>query len=83
MLVVGSEIPLPLQPFAKSVVDALDELQNPGAPFRFASVATVADLPSAETFALSGIIVADANALAISTLVGAVWTWLRADGSAL
>lgn len=58
------------------------ELEQPTKPVTFPSC-TNANLPPAASWPLGGIIVTDKNCLAISTLVTGVWTWLRADGSAI
>lgn len=83
MLVVGPEIPAPLQPFAQAVVDALGDLREPAAPFRLPFVPTPADLPPAADWQMFGIVVASLNSLVCSTLVGGAWAWRRSDGSAL
>lgn len=83
MLIVGPEIPAALQPFAKSVVDAITALQAPGAPVRLPYVLLQADLPDAASYPDSAILVREKLTVAISTLSGSTWSWLRADGSAL
>lgn len=83
MLVVGPDIPAPLQPFAQAVVDALASLAEPGAPFRLPTVPTPADLPPAADWGLHGLVVESLNSLVHSTRVAGVWAWRRSDGSAL
>lgn len=68
--------------FDTEVFDHINELEVPTKPTQFAGVLE-ADLPPAADWPLCGIIVTDKNCLALSTLVVATWTWLRADGSAL
>lgn len=83
MLIVGPDCPDQLKPLMLSIVDAITALQQPAQPVRLGRVLTAATLPSATTYAEHAILVRDKQCVAISTLVGSAWTWLRADGSAL
>lgn len=83
MLIVGPEVPQPLAPLLRSIVDAISALQGPGAPVRMPSVALKASLPPAADWPLCSIICEEINSQVSSTLVGSTWTWLRANGSAL
>ena len=62
--------------------DAVIELQTPEAPVRMAST-TNANLPPADDWRGCMIFVSDKDCIAISTDVAGVYTWLRADGSAI
>jgi hypothetical protein len=83
MLIVGPEVPAALQPLMKSIIDALLQLQAPGAPVRLAAVAAATDLPAADDWPNCAVIVTAINSVALSTLSGSTWAWTRADGSAL
>jgi hypothetical protein len=79
--------PIGGDPNQKALLDdirnAVRQLQYPNAtPARF-GVTTSAKLPPAASWPNCGIILSDKNCLAISTLVGSAWTWLRADGGAI
>lgn len=83
MLVLGPDIPAPLQPVLKSIIDAIRDLQEPGRPVRVPFVALAADLPQADRFPDHMIEVREKQCLAVSTLSGSNWVWLRSDGTAL
>lgn len=80
-------VPAGLQPpelaaFLAEVRSAISQIQTPGQPVKdFAAAST--QLPPAESYPNCRVLVTDKNAIAISTLVGTAWTWLRADGGAL
>lgn len=82
MLFVGPDVPAALQPLLKTVVDAINELREPGRPIPLAS--TTSDrLPPASKHPRCVIEVADKNCVALSTRTESGWEWRRADGGAL
>lgn len=79
-------VPVGLEPGLAALLSelrsAVARLQVPQSPVsEFATLE--ADLPPAESYKNCRVLVTDKNTLAISTLVGSTWTWLRADGSAI
>lgn len=83
---VGPGVPDAMKGILKSHEDAIRAGQNPGSPVKFPSIDTKGNLLAkapAESWQSCAIICAEINAVVVSTLVGATWTWLRADGSAL
>lgn len=72
----------PLAPTLQEMQDAINEQAVPTKPVQLASVVN-ADLPPAADWPGCMIHVTDRNSIAISTPVAGVYTWLRADGSAL
>lgn len=82
MLHVPANAPPELQAALQEIVNAIQELQQPGG-VTFLGATTLARLPPAERNRYGQIIVTDRNCIAVSTPVAGVWTWLRADGSAL
>ena len=83
MLALGPDIPAALQPTLKSIIDAIREMQEPGRPVRVPFVALASDLPPADKWPDHMIEVREKQCLAVSTLSGSTWVWLRSDGSAL
>lgn len=75
-------LPYPLGPLLTDIADAVRELETPTKPLLLASVA-FASLPPAANWPGGIIHVADRNCIAVSTPVAGVYTWLRADGTAL
>ena len=76
--VVGPTVEFPVSQILQAVIDAVAELQA-------AQLTTVtsAGLPPADQNRACMVHVSDKNCIAISTPVAGVYTWLRADGSAL
>jgi hypothetical protein len=75
-----------MQQVVQSLFDAVQQLQNPDQPSVLASIDTKASLLAtapAASWPNAAIVCAEINSIAISTLVSGVWTWRRADGSAL
>ena len=72
----------PLAPTLQEMQDAIREQAVPTKPVQLASVA-FASLPPAADWPACMIHVTDRNSIAISTPVAGVYTWLRADGTAL
>lgn len=72
----------PLSEILRNLSDVAAEVQTPTQPAALASVA-FASLPPAADWPACMIHVTDRNCIAISTPVAGVYTWLRADGSAL
>jgi hypothetical protein len=68
-----------------SIIDAVSELQNPGAPRQLAHVDTKASLAlyAADDYRGGVLICDEINSIVHSTAVAGVYAWLRADGSAL
>lgn len=65
---------------------ALTELQQPSQPsplWSHPEAATLEDTAPADSYRDCACIVEDINSVAVSTLVGGVYVWTRADGSAL
>jgi hypothetical protein len=83
VLVIGEDCPVPLQPLMRSILDAIDALQNPGTPTKLASVPLIAQLPPAASWGDCSILCRENNSLMNSTLQGSppVWVWVRANGS--
>lgn len=79
-------VPVGVEPALKSYLDdvsaAILQLQNPGKPANEFAVA-FASLPPPENYKNCRCTVTDKNCIAISTNVSTVWTWLRADGTAI
>lgn len=80
---VGPGLPPNVAAVLKSHEAALRELSTPTQPVQLAHRALKADLPPAGDWKGGVIICDEINAIVQSTLVASVWTWLRADGSAL
>lgn len=72
----------PLAATLQEMQDAINEQAVPTKPVQLASVA-FASLPPAADWPACMIHVSDKNSIAISTPVAGVYTWLRADGTAL
>jgi hypothetical protein len=79
---ITPDLPFPLSDILRDLSNVAAEVQTPTQPVALASV-LFADLPPAADWQACMIHVADRNAIAISTPVAGVYTWLRADGSAL
>ena len=79
---VDPTLGFPLVPLLRDMQDAITEAQVPTKPVQLATVA-FASLPPADSWRGCMIHVSDKNCIAISTPVAGVYTWLRADGSAL
>ena len=79
---VSATLGFPLAATLQEMQDAINEQAVPTKPVQLASVVN-ADLPPAADWPGCMIHVADRNCIAISTPVAGVYTWLRADGSAL
>ena len=79
---VSPTLGFPLAPTLQEMQDAIREQAVPTKPVQLASVAN-ADLPPAADWPACMIHVTDRNCIAISTPVAGVYTWLRADGTAL
>lgn len=79
---VSPTLGFPLAPTLQEMQDAINEQAVPTKPVQLASVVN-ADLPPAADWPGCMIHVADRNCIAISTPVAGVYTWLRADGTAL
>lgn len=82
----GGNLPLDALACLQSLYDAIQELQNPGAPVQLPEIDTSANLllqAPAASYPNCAIMVTDKNCIAVSTNVAGTWTWLRADGSAL
>ena len=77
MLIVGSEIPEAVRPFAMSVVEAIRALQSAGSPAPVFACAK-ADLPSATEWPSCILRISDLDILAVSN--GAAW--IRQDTGA-
>jgi hypothetical protein len=76
--VVGDELLQTLQEIAA----AITEIEAPTRPVQMPTVLN-ADLPPADDWRGCYIFVTDQDTIAISTDVAGVWTWRRADGSAI
>lgn len=71
-----------LATFLTDLRTAVMKLQQPGAPAQ--AYSTTSDkLPPAEGYKACVAALTDKKCIAVSTLVGSTWTWLRADGSAI
>jgi hypothetical protein len=79
---VDPTLGFPLSAILRDMQDAIRELQTPTQPGRLA-VVTFANLPPADNWRECAISVSDKNCIAISTSVAGIYTWLRADGTAL
>ena len=79
---VSPTLGFPLAASLQEMQDAINEQAIPTKPVQLASVVN-ADLPPAADWPGCMIHVSDKNSIAISTPVAGVYTWLRADGSAL
>ncbi|MFN8992482.1 MAG: hypothetical protein ACK5X3_02245 [Pseudomonadota bacterium] len=79
---VNPDLPFPLSEILRDLSNVAAEVQTPTQPVALASVA-FASLPPAANWPGCMIHVTDRNSIAISTPVAGVYTWLRADGSAL
>ena len=79
---VDPNLGFPLVPLLREMQDAIREQGVPTKPVALATVAA-ADLPPAADWPACMIHVSDRNCIAISKPVAGVYTWLRADGSAL
>ena len=79
---VDPSLGFPLSEILRNLSDVAAEVQNPTQPVALASVA-FASLPPAANWPGCMIHVTDRNSIAISTPVAGVYTWLRADGTAL
>lgn len=79
---INPDLPFPLSEILRDLSNVAAEVQTPTQPVALASV-LFADLPPAASWQACMIHVSDRNAIAISTPVAGVYTWLRADGSAL
>ena len=79
---VSPTLGFPLAATLQEMQDAINEQAVPTKPVQLASVVN-ADLPPAADWPACMIHVTDRNCIAISTPVAGVYTWLRADGSAL
>ena len=79
---VSPTLGFPLAATLQEMQDAINEQAVPTKPVQLASVVN-ADLPPAADWPGCMIHVTDRNSIAISTPVAGVYTWLRADGTAL
>ena len=79
---VSPTLGFPLAATLQEMQDAINEQAIPTKPVQLASVVN-ADLPPAADWPGCMIHVTDRNSIAISTPVAGVYTWLRADGTAL
>ena len=79
---ISPTLGFPLAPTLQDMQDAIGEQAVPTKPVQLATV-LFADLPPADSWQACMIHVSDRNSIAISTPVAGVYTWLRADGSAL
>lgn len=79
---VSPTLGFPLAATLQDMQDAIREQAVPTKPVLLATVA-FASLPPADSWRGGVIHVSDRNCIAISTPVAGVYTWLRADGSAL
>ena len=79
---VSPTLGFPLAAALQEMPAAINEQAVPTKPVQLASVVN-ADLPPAADWPGCMIHVSDKNSIAISTPVAGVYTWLRADGSAL
>ena len=79
---VSPTLGFPLAAALQEMQDAINEQAVPTKPVQLASVVN-ASLPPAADWPGCMIHVSDKNSIAISTPVAGVYTWLRADGSAL
>jgi hypothetical protein len=79
---ISPTLGFPLAPTLQDMQDAIREQAVPTKPVQLATV-LFADLPPADSWQACMIHVSDKNSIAISTPVAGVYTWLRADGSAL
>ena len=79
---ISPDLGYPISAILQDLSDATAEIQTPTQPVALASIA-FASLPPAASWPGCMIHVTDRNSIAISTPVAGVYTWLRADGSAL
>lgn len=83
---VGGDVPHALAMILKSHEDAIRELQNPTQPtdlWVHPTAATLEATAPAADFPGKHCLVDDINSVAVSTQVAGVYTWRRADGTAL
>lgn len=79
---ISPDLGYPISAILQDLSDAAAEIQTPTQPVALASI-VFASLPPAASWPGCMIHVTDRNSIAISTPVAGVYTWLRADGSAL
>lgn len=79
---VSPTLGFPLAATLQEMQDTINEQAVPTKPVQLASVVN-ADLPPAADWPGCMIHVTDRNCIAISTPVAGIYTWLRADGTAL
>ena len=79
---VGATTPDSISALLNEIVAAVTELQAPTKPVQMPTC-TNANLPPADSWRGCFIFVSDKDCIAISTDVAGVYTWLRADGSAI
>jgi hypothetical protein len=79
---ISPDLGFPISAILQDLSDAAAEIQTPTQPVQLATV-LFASLPPADSWRACMIHVSDKNSIAISTPVAGVYTWLRADGSAL
>jgi hypothetical protein len=79
---ISPDLGFPTSAILQDMSDALAEIQTPTQPVALGTV-VFASLPPADIWRACMIHVSDKNCIAISTPVAEVYTWLRADGSAL
>lgn len=79
---VSPTLGFPLAPTLQDMQDAIREQAVPTKPVLLATVA-FASLPPAADWPGGIIHVSDRNCIALSTPVAGVYSWLRADGTAL
>ena len=79
---ISPDLGYPVSAILQDLADVAAEIQTPTQPVALASV-LFASLPPADSWRGCMIHVSDKNAIAISTPVAGVYTWLRANGSAL
>lgn len=83
---VGPDVPEALRPLLEALSDAVAALQQPGAPGVLWSHPTGATLEAtvpAADYPDTHCLVDDINSIACSTKIAGVYTWRRADGTAL
>lgn len=83
---VGPGVDASISATLQSLLDAVQQLQQPDGPSVLPKIATAALLLSqapAASYPDCAIQVVDKHCIALSTLVSGTWTWLRADGSSL
>lgn len=79
---ISPDLGYPISQILQEMQDAIVEHETPTQPVRLATVA-FASLPPADSWRACMIHVSDKNCIAVSTPVAGVYTWLRADGTAL